>query len=53
MHKYKYLSEKDLEDGKKILEAYALADEDGKKALQIYAGCLKDMALFRGNKQSA
>lgn len=51
--KYNYLTEKDIQEGKEILEAFQMADEEGKKAILIYAGCLRDMAMLKREKQTA
>lgn len=50
---YKHLTKKDLDDGKDLMEAFELADEEGKKAILIYAGCLRDMAMLKKDKQTA
>ena len=51
--KYKYLTEKDITEGKELMEAFELADEEGRKAILIYAGALKDLAMLRREKQTA
>lgn len=50
---YKHLSEKDIDEGKDLIEAFEMADEEGKKAILIYAGCLKDIAMLKKTKQTA
>lgn len=50
---YRYLSDKDIEEGKRLLENFQLADNEGKKAILIYAETLKDMAILKREKQTA
>lgn len=51
--KYKHLTEKDIAEGKELMEAFELADNEGRKAILIYAGALKDLAMLRREKQTA
>lgn len=51
MTKYKHLTEKDLEEGKQILEMFEVMDETAKKIALVYLGALSDIAMLE--KQTA
>jgi hypothetical protein len=50
---YKHLTEQDLAEGKEIADILSMLEPEERKMFLIYAGALKDMAMFRKNKQTA
>lgn len=47
---YKYLTEKNLQDGQEIQRLYNSLDEETKKQANIYLSALSDRCKFVGNK---
>lgn len=51
MTKYNHLTEKDLQEGKAIVNIFESLDEESKKIILVYAGALRDKQMLE--KQTA
>jgi hypothetical protein len=50
---YKHLTEQDIQEGMEVAEILSMLGPEERKAFSIYKSALKDIAMFRDNKQSA
>lgn len=49
--RYRYLTEKDLQEGKEIAEVFQSFDEETKKIALVYIGALRDRQMLESTKK--